>query len=146
MGALTYIQKLELYKCHFLISEVIAFDHAKTPTGKPQHFDFDSPAFKTMLKNRMSCVKRLRSKGMTNEQIDQMISGYYKEKSDREPWDFLQAAGSPVAGSKKESDASIARRLTALAKIKDGLGNSYPGRVAVLNKPTPRNIPHPPGY
>jgi hypothetical protein len=142
MGALTVGQKLALYKCHFIPSEVIAFDHAKTPTGKDQHFDFESPTWKTMLKNRITRVRNLRAKGMKDEQIDSMISGWYRQSKDRTPWDLLISAGSPSARMKTESDADMARRLLANTKVRSLLGG-YPVTPA-RGVVTPRNIPRPP--
>jgi hypothetical protein len=143
MGALTKWQKAELYRSHFIPYEVRSFDNATTPSGELQHFNFDTPAWQSLLRSRMAMVDRLRKGGKTDEDIDNMLIRWYeqKAKSEEHPaFGQLQAMdASPSARNKKISDGQLMRMLMARAKYKKILP-----KTAVLNKPTPRHIPHPP--
>jgi hypothetical protein len=140
MGALTFSQKMELYKHHFIPREVMEFDHAVTSTGQPQHFNFETDTWQMMLRSRMIWVNLMRRKGISDEDMDKMLNRYYeqKEKSDKHPaFGQLQAMGSPSARNNKISDKNMIRTLMARVKYKKVLPKDMTGIIR-------KNIPHPP--
>ncbi len=144
MGALTPKEREILRQAGFIPREIKEFNEAIDVNGNPQDLNFSASNFQDMIRNRIRRVRSLKKAGWSDRQIAYLIGSYYSEKhrSHRTSFDFLQVEQSPVAGQKKETDNSLARRLLKLARIRATLGMSYSKGI----KPTviPRNIPRRP--
>ena len=95
--------------------------------------NFESQSFQNMIRSRRRYANALVANGWSNQEIKRKLTGWYRKKEKRSPWDFLDTESAnlrqkPVMSEKRWNDYLILRR-----DLSAHFGRAY-GRVQVVKQ------------
>ncbi|GAH44369.1 unnamed protein product [marine sediment metagenome] len=133
--AMNLRDQLRLKADGYLPWEITEFATAKAPDGSPQVIDINSETWKQARTNRRHWIAMLKSqvrskyhRNLSQIDINRLVDNWYKQSSDRTPWDLIKAEYQPHKGLTDYQTALKARAVASKRSL-------YSRRVKTQGKP-----------